>query len=253
MTINKGKIIAIIGIICTLIIVSGFVIDSNKEQEVIYENNAMEQNDEVLSDVTQDLPITLYVDVKGAVVNPGVYEVDNKTIINDVINLAGGFKSNAYKDNINLSKRVVNEMVIFVYTKSEINKIKDSTKKEETVITEPCKCDTYTVDSCLQENSSIIVPSNSNYNDQNQVEVSKNDVATDKDTNVASLNKKDSLVNINTASKDELMLLPGIKDSKAQAIIEYRNSEKFITTKDITKVSGIGDAAYEKIKDLITV
>ena len=62
-----------------------------------------------------------------------------------------------------------------------------------------------------------------------------------------------SLVNINTASKEELMTLTGIGEAKALDIISYRdNNGLFNDISDITKVSGIGDSLYAKIKDFIT-
>lgn len=61
-------------------------------------------------------------------------------------------------------------------------------------------------------------------------------------------------VNLNTASKEALMTLPGIGEAKANAIIQYREQNgSFQSTKDIMKIAGIKDAAYAKIKDLITV
>lgn len=62
------------------------------------------------------------------------------------------------------------------------------------------------------------------------------------------------LININTASKEQLMTLPGIGDARANDIIRYREeSGGFQTIEDIKKVSGIKDAAFQKIKDSITV
>lgn len=62
------------------------------------------------------------------------------------------------------------------------------------------------------------------------------------------------LVNINTASLEELDTLPGIGPTIAQRIIEYREAiGPFMTIEDIVNVSGIGQATYEDIKDLITV
>lgn len=62
------------------------------------------------------------------------------------------------------------------------------------------------------------------------------------------------LININTASKEELMTLPGIGESTANAIIDYRtNNGSFETTENITDVAGIGDATFENIKERITV
>ena len=61
-------------------------------------------------------------------------------------------------------------------------------------------------------------------------------------------------VNINTADKEELMTLAGIGESKAEAIIAYREENGgFQNIEDIMKVPGIKDAAFQKIKDRITV
>lgn len=60
-------------------------------------------------------------------------------------------------------------------------------------------------------------------------------------------------ININTAPAEMLQTLPGIGPVKAEAIIAYRTATPFQTTEDIAKVSGIGPATFEKIKDLITV
>ncbi len=67
------------------------------------------------------------------------------------------------------------------------------------------------------------------------------------------ISNTDSRVNINTASMEMLKTLEGIGDAKAQAIITYRTKTKFETIDDITKVSGITDSIYDKIKDYITV
>lgn len=61
-------------------------------------------------------------------------------------------------------------------------------------------------------------------------------------------------VNINTAGVEQLMTLPGIGESRAKDIISYRNiNGRFKRIEDIMKVSGIKNASYEKIKDLIKV
>lgn len=61
-------------------------------------------------------------------------------------------------------------------------------------------------------------------------------------------------VNLNTATKEQLMTLKGIGESRAEDIIQYREEQgRFQKTEDIMKISGIKNAAYEKIKDDITV
>ena len=64
----------------------------------------------------------------------------------------------------------------------------------------------------------------------------------------------DGLVNINTATMDELMTLPGIGHAKAEKIIAYRGqATRFESIQDIMKIEGIKQGVYEKIKDFIKI
>lgn len=64
----------------------------------------------------------------------------------------------------------------------------------------------------------------------------------------------DSKVNLNSASREELMTLPGIGSSKADAIIQYRTDYGgFDQIEDIMNISGIKEAVFSKIKNDITV
>lgn len=61
-------------------------------------------------------------------------------------------------------------------------------------------------------------------------------------------------VNLNRAEAWLLQALPGIGETKAQAIVDYRQqNERFQHISEITRVEGIGTATYEKIKHLLTV
>lgn len=61
-------------------------------------------------------------------------------------------------------------------------------------------------------------------------------------------------ININKASKEELMTLPGVGESRAEGIIKYREDVgAFQNIEDIMQVSGIKEGLFEKIKDLITI
>ena len=59
-------------------------------------------------------------------------------------------------------------------------------------------------------------------------------------------------VDINRADVSELMTLPGIGESKAQAIVSYRQEHPFQSIEEIMNVSGIKEGSFEKIRDLIT-
>ncbi len=171
---------------------------------------------------------TVFVDVKGAVNAPGVYEIEEEKRIIDAINLAGGLSDNANTVNINLSKKVADEMYIIVYTKNEIynyNK-KNGSTNNITCASNECVCPDANNDACIKKSSS---------KSNNEVIVS-------------------GKVSINTATKEELMTLSGVGESKANAIISYRQDNgNFNTLEDIKNVSGIGDALYEKIKDNISL
>ena len=64
---------------------------------------------------------------------------------------------------------------------------------------------------------------------------------------------KNTFININTATKEELMSLPGIGERKADSIIEYRKNKPFNAIEDIMNISGIKEAAFNKIKDKICI
>lgn len=70
--------------------------------------------------IVKEVKNTIHVDLKGEVNKPGVYELEEGTIVNDLIKKANGFTKNAYQDNINLSKKLSDEMVIIVSKKGSI-------------------------------------------------------------------------------------------------------------------------------------
>lgn len=233
--IQNYKVLAIITLV-TVFLVGGFIYKkASKKQPIIVDalEKAPEEDDEDELD-------TYSVDIKGAVNNPGVYKVVKGTIVNDVIAYAGGLNNNATTNNINLSKKVADEMVIYIYTKSEFNKlVKENKIKTEAVNTE-CKAlkNSVEITECITNGGSSIIKNDSEVTTSN----SNKEVETTK------------LVNINTATVEELCTLTGVGESKAKSIIEYRNTNgNFAAIEDIKQVSGIGDALYEKIKDSITV
>jgi competence protein ComEA len=64
----------------------------------------------------------------------------------------------------------------------------------------------------------------------------------------------DKLVNLNTATADELMTLPGVGKSKADSIIKFREEQGcFKTKKDLMKIPGIKQGVFSKLENLIKV
>lgn len=198
-----------------------YLTNQYSKETVTQPDNPLEESSKEETKELESIPEEkYYVDIKGYVKKPGVYEVSKASIVNDCLKLAGGLLKNADTTTINLSKPVSAAMVIYVPKKNEV--IKSTTDKTTTTTTE------------IPNNAAI--PDNSN---------------TSSDTSSATLNLK---INLNTASKEELTKLSGIGEAKAQDIIDYRNTNgSFKTIEEIKNISGIGDALFAKIKDNISV
>lgn len=237
---KKYYIICIFIIVCLLILL--FVFNNKKDDNKELSNIKLEKEEEKVS-VSNNDDCLVKVDIKGYINNPGLYEVSCDNRVNDVINLAGGLKENSDISIINLSKKVKDEMVIVIYSKDEVNDFLN-TRENEKIIEDKCSNNTLKNDACITsseriETSVSIKEKNNNVNNTN--------------TNTNSSNSN-SLISINTASKDELMTLSGIGESKAISIIKYREENGlFKSIEDIKSVTGIGDKMFEKIKDYITV
>ncbi|HJL14493.1 MAG TPA: helix-hairpin-helix domain-containing protein [Sandaracinaceae bacterium LLY-WYZ-13_1] len=64
---------------------------------------------------------------------------------------------------------------------------------------------------------------------------------------------QEGVVNIQTASADQLQLLPGIGPSKAQAIVAFRERRAFRRIQDIMRVRGVGRATFRRLRSMLTV
>ena len=88
-------------------------------------------------------------------------------------------------------------------------------------------------------------------NDQEKIIIPKKKSSDDNEEEIMEMT--DEKVNINTASKEELMQIEGIGEKTAEKIIEYREKNKFTDIEELKEVKGIGDKKFEKIKDNIKV
>ena len=199
-----------------------------KEEIILKEDKSEPEPEKIIEKVS--------IDIKGAINHPGVYEIEENKKVIDVITLAGGLTDNADTSMINLAKKVKNEMVVIIYTKEEV---KEATKPNQIIkyIDKECICPQIKNDACLNQSK---------------------DTSTEKNTSTKSedqqATKTEEKVNVNTATLEELQTITGIGESKAQAIIAYREEKgEFKTIDEIKNVTGIGDSLYEKIKDSITI
>jgi competence protein ComEA len=162
---------------------------------------------------------SIFIDISGALRTPGVYCFNPGDRVIDAVKKAGGFNTNTSLEyvarSINLSKVLVNNQKIYIPSKEELLcELKPFTLKEEE-----------------------IAPQNPEENVTPEEDITNNPV-------------ENSCVNINTASITELDSLDGIGPSTAQKIIDSR---PYNLVSDLLKVSGIGQATYDKFKDNICI
>ena len=173
-----------------------------------------------LSDASSEEEKTLVVHICGAVSAPGVYELPAGSRIIDAVEAGGGFLPEAEEACCNLAEEIVDGCQIYIMTKSE-SCADGQTEKKAGIQTSP-DSDMQTTDRNVRSNSAPAL--------------------------------ENGLVNLNTADIAALTTLPGIGESRAKAIISYREQHgAFAKIEDIMKISGIKQAAFSKIKDKITV
>ena len=173
-----------------------------------------------LSDASSEEAKTLVVHICGAVSAPGVYELPAGSRIIDAVEAGGGFLPEAEEACCNLAEEIVDGCQIYIMTKAE-SCADGQTEKKAGIQTSP-DSDMQTTDRNARSNSAPAL--------------------------------ENGLVNLNTADIAALMTLPGIGESRAKAIISYREQHgAFAKIEDIMKLSGIKQAAFSKIKDKITV
>lgn len=196
---DRKRLVRILSVILILLAAAVLKIHDTSKADIKIESSGpsseseqAEAEDEALS------PQVIFVDLGGAVVSPGVYQVAPETRLYQVIEMAGGLCEDADTDSVNQA-------------------------------------------SFVEDGQKIVIPLKG---------------AADSGTPVSGVSTQgitaDGLVNINTASLDELKTLDGIGDVMAQKIIDYRSSNAFVNIEDIMSVSGIGSGIFKKIKDRIT-
>lgn len=165
-----------------------------------------------------------YVYVCGAVAQPGVYPMYEGMRVFEAITLAGGFSQEADQEWLNQAETVQDGERLYVYTQEETQELAQQTAGSSGL------------PAAMWAGQTGNVAADSPQSGQ---------------TGAASDQQR---VNLNTADRELLKTLPGIGDAKADAIIQYRETNgPFTSIEDIQKISGIKSAVFDKIKDLITI
>ena len=189
--------------------------EENADDSIEEASDALADNTEKTENIETNDSQSFVVYVSGYVNNPGVYELSAGSRVIDAIDAAGGYSKEAYDNYLNLASLISDGQMIYVPSEEEV----ESGSIERGVASGA-------------DGSGVggVTGGNGGGNSSGS----------------------GALVNINQASKEELMTLPGIGESKADKIIAYREENgRFSTPEGIMEISGIKDGLYNKIKDKI--
>ena len=192
--------------------------EENADDSIEEASDALADNTEKTENIETNDSQSFVVYVSGYVNNPGVYELSAGSRVIDAIDAAGGYSKEAYDNYLNLASLIADGQMIYVPSEEEV----ESGSIERGVASGA-------------DGSGVggVTGGSGGGNGGNS-------------------SGSGALVNINQASKEELMTLPGIGESKADKIIAYREENgRFSTPEGIMEISGIKDGLYNKIKDKI--
>lgn len=170
----------------------------------------------------------IVVDVDGAVNQPGVFDVEGSDIrVRDAIEAAGGLTGDADTAQINLAATITDGTKIHIPTKGENAATSATAQTTQSDTASPSSGSSASPSAPAA--SSVSSPSSS-----------------------GSVNT--AVVNINTATAEELETLPGVGASTAQKIVQNRTEQgPFASKEDLMRVSGIGKKKYAKLESRICV
>ena len=162
----------------------------------------------------------IYVDVCGAVANPGVFQLAAGSRVFQAIEAAGGYLPEAALTCVNRAGVLTDGQQLYILTQEEM----------ERQGLDPAE---------------MVKASDGQMNGS---------AGTGQNTGVATQVQQDNRININTADEAQLTTLTGIGATRAQAIIAYREENgPFAAIEDIMNVQGIKEGTFAKIKDEIVV
>ena len=162
----------------------------------------------------------IYVDVCGAVANPGVFQLAAGSRVFQAIEAAGGYLPEAALTCVNRAGVLTDGQQLYILTQEEMER--------------------QGLDSAEMAGAS-----------DGQMNGS---AGTGQNAGLTVQAQQDNRININTADKAQLTMLTGIGATRAQAIIAYREENgPFAAIEDIMNVQGIKEGTFAKIKDEIVV
>lgn len=90
-------------------------VDSNEELTDIFEDNSIDNKEVLVSNEKEKVDVSkIFVEIKGEVLTPDVYELEEDSIVKDLIEIAGGLKEEADISTINRAKKLKNNELVII-------------------------------------------------------------------------------------------------------------------------------------------
>jgi competence protein ComEA len=195
----------------------------------------------------------LTVHVCGAGKKEGVYSLPAGSRIFDAVKAAGGFSDNADRSYLNLAMEVEDAWQIRIPSKEETEALRRQREVPEQDGSTGSAEDGKDIYGKLTGPDTSFIVKGAAPADGQETGRQAGDTTVETASGQESI-PEGSKINLNTASKEELMKIPGVGEKKAQRIIDYREQNgRFESIEDLMKVPGIKNASFQKMREYITV
>ena len=199
-------------IVALAITITSFAIYAKNNQ-----GSEKETETPLISPMSQKTPVKIFVDVSGAVKKPNIYQIDFGARLKDIIDKAGGLSDEAdlvfFNRNFNLARIVIDQEKIYVPSTLEINT------------------------GVFMENPRMLDYASPRQNSDIQIETTD------------SFQESTTIINLNSATVEELDQLPGIGQITANKII---SSRPYLIIDELLTKKVVNKSVFEKIKGLIS-
>lgn len=213
----KAKKLIFIAVLLTGCIITSLISTNDKEKTLLGSSMQSAQGT-VTSKATQAK--TVRVQVSGAVLEPGIYDVPANCRVEEAIAAAGGLTENADSERVNLVRKVRDGMQIRVPVHKAARTSRTQRKNAQAT---------------------------AGYSASSTKKVGSTRAGAEKNNSVV------QSVRINSAGVSELQQLPGIGPALAQRIVDTRSRGRFASADDLLRVPGIGKAKLAKLRDYVEV
>lgn len=215
----KSKKLIFIAVLLTGCIITSLISTNDKAKALPGGSSLLQSAQSAVTSKTAQVK-TVRVQVSGAVLEPGIYDLPANCRVEEAIAAAGGMTENADSERVNLVRKVRDGMQIRVPVKKAARTSRTQRKSAQAT---------------------------AGYSASSTKKIGSTRAGAEKNNSAV------QIVRINSAGVSELQQLPGIGPALAQRIVEIRKGGRFTSAEDLLRVPGIGKAKLAKLLNYVEV